>query len=214
MRHQLLLRYYELLLSLDVLAQAAEVKTLMGYINTLERYAKRFENKPSKKEAGKKGRKNTADETTAAPTEDEADRVLALDWHNFARQQSETLHRLLHAKEELQKRLSRLECELNDILHAVELMELSETKEWELFSRLKENRCARRACKDTLLLLDTMGNATGCELADGRLTRLTDTLSNRTYTPRICKTLFSTEQKPRETELLKFYDFGTTFKED
>ena len=86
--------------------------------------------------------------------------------------------------------------------------------EWELFSRLKENRCARRACKDTLLLLDTMGNATGCELADGRLTRLTDTLSNRTYTPRICKTLFSTEQKPRETELLEFYDFGTTFKED
>lgn len=155
-----------------------------------------------------------ADETTAAPTEDEADRVLALDWHNFARQQSETLHRLLHAKEELQKRLSRLECELNDILHAVELMELSETKEWELFSRLKENRCARRACKDTLLLLDTMGNATGCELADGRLTRLTDTLSNRTYTPRVCKTLFSTEQKPRETELLEFYDFGTTFKED
>ena len=51
-------------------------------------------------------------------------------------------------------------------------------------------------------------------LADGRLTRLTDTLSNRTYTPRICKTLFSTEQKPRETELLEFYDFGTTFKED
>lgn len=32
LRHQLLLRYYELLLSLDVLAQAAEVKTLMGYI--------------------------------------------------------------------------------------------------------------------------------------------------------------------------------------
>ena len=50
LRHQLLLRYYELLLSLDVLTQAAEVKTLMGYINTLERYAKRFENKPSKKD--------------------------------------------------------------------------------------------------------------------------------------------------------------------
>ena len=106
LRHQLLLRYYELLLSLDVLAQAAEVKTLMGYINTLERYAKRFENKPSKKEAGKKGRKNTADETTAAPTEDEADRVLALDWHNFARQQSETLHRLLHAKERSEEHTS------------------------------------------------------------------------------------------------------------
>ena len=37
LRHRLLLRYYELLLSLDVLTQAAEVKTLMGYINTLER---------------------------------------------------------------------------------------------------------------------------------------------------------------------------------
>lgn len=72
LRHQLLLRYYELLLSLDVLTQAAEVKTLMGYINTLERYAKRFENKPSKKEAGKKGRKNTADETTADDIHPEA----------------------------------------------------------------------------------------------------------------------------------------------
>lgn len=72
LRHQLLLRYYELLLSLDVLTQAAEVKTLMGYINTLERYAKRFENKPSKKESGKKGRKNTADETTADDIHPEA----------------------------------------------------------------------------------------------------------------------------------------------
>ena len=72
LRHQLLLRYYELLLSLDVLTQAAEVKTLMGYINTLERYAKRFENKPSKKEAGKKRRKNTADETTADDIHPEA----------------------------------------------------------------------------------------------------------------------------------------------
>ena len=72
LRHRLLLRYYELLLSLDVLTQAAEVKTLMGYINTLERYAKRFENKPSKKEAGKKGRKNTADETTADDIHPEA----------------------------------------------------------------------------------------------------------------------------------------------
>ena len=72
LRHQLLLRYYELLLSLDVLRQAAEEKTLIGYNNTRERYAKRFENKPSKKEAGKKGRKNTADETTADDIHPEA----------------------------------------------------------------------------------------------------------------------------------------------
>ena len=40
LRYRILLRYYELLLTLDVMTQPNEVKTLMGYINTLERYAK------------------------------------------------------------------------------------------------------------------------------------------------------------------------------
>ena len=58
LRHQLLLRYYELLLSLDVLAQAAEVKTLMGYINTLERYASDSGISPRSKEPGRKDGKS------------------------------------------------------------------------------------------------------------------------------------------------------------
>ena len=37
LRYRILLRYYELLLTLDVMTQPNEVKTLMGYINTLER---------------------------------------------------------------------------------------------------------------------------------------------------------------------------------
>ena len=43
LRYRILLRYYELLLTLDVMTQPNEVKTLMGYINTLERYAKKYE---------------------------------------------------------------------------------------------------------------------------------------------------------------------------
>ena len=43
LRYRILLRYYELLLTLDVMTQPNEVKTLMGYINTLERYAKKNE---------------------------------------------------------------------------------------------------------------------------------------------------------------------------
>ena len=45
---------HELLLTLDVMTQPNEVKTLMGYINTLERYAKKYETKPVKKKSGKR----------------------------------------------------------------------------------------------------------------------------------------------------------------
>jgi len=45
LRYRILLRYYELLLTLDVMTQPNEVKTLMGYINTLERYARKYEKK-------------------------------------------------------------------------------------------------------------------------------------------------------------------------
>ena len=54
LRYRILLRYYELLLTLDVMTQPNEVKTLMGYINTLERYAKKYETKPVKKKSGKR----------------------------------------------------------------------------------------------------------------------------------------------------------------
>ena len=49
LRYRILLRYYELLLTLDVMTQPNEVKTLMGYINTLERYAKKYETNPLKR---------------------------------------------------------------------------------------------------------------------------------------------------------------------
>ena len=54
LRYRILLRYYELLLTLDVMTQPNEVKTLMGYINTLERYAKKYETKPVKKKSEKR----------------------------------------------------------------------------------------------------------------------------------------------------------------
>ena len=54
LRYRILLRYYELLLTLDVMTQPNEVTTLMGYINTLERYAKKYETKPVKKKSGKR----------------------------------------------------------------------------------------------------------------------------------------------------------------
>lgn len=54
LRYRILLRYYELLLTLDVMTQPNEVKTLMGYINPLERYAKKYETKPVKKKSGKR----------------------------------------------------------------------------------------------------------------------------------------------------------------
>ncbi len=54
LRYRILLRYYELLLTLDVMTQPNEVKTLMGYINTLERYAKKYEAKPVKKKSEKR----------------------------------------------------------------------------------------------------------------------------------------------------------------
>ena len=54
LRYRILLRYYELLLTLDVMTQPNEVKTLMGYINTPERYAKSMKQNPLKKKSGKR----------------------------------------------------------------------------------------------------------------------------------------------------------------
>ena len=45
LRNRVLLRYYAQLLELDIIEQTQEVKALMSSINTLERYARRYEPK-------------------------------------------------------------------------------------------------------------------------------------------------------------------------
>ena len=45
LRNRVLLRYYAQLLELDIMEQTQEVKALMSSINTLERYARKYEPK-------------------------------------------------------------------------------------------------------------------------------------------------------------------------
>ena len=45
LRNRVLLRYYAQLLALDIIEQTQEVKALMSSINTLERYARKYEPK-------------------------------------------------------------------------------------------------------------------------------------------------------------------------
>lgn len=47
LRNRVLLRYYAQLLELDIIEQTQEVKALMSSINTLERYARKYEPKES-----------------------------------------------------------------------------------------------------------------------------------------------------------------------
>ncbi|WP_443757621.1 hypothetical protein [Barnesiella intestinihominis] len=47
LRNRVLLRYYAQLLELDIMEQTQEVKALMSSINTLERYARKYEPKES-----------------------------------------------------------------------------------------------------------------------------------------------------------------------
>ena len=54
LRCEVLSRYYERLLGLDVINDRDEVKSIMTCINTLERYAKKYETKPVKKKSGKR----------------------------------------------------------------------------------------------------------------------------------------------------------------
>ena len=54
LRCEVLFRYYERLLGLDVINDRDEVKSIMTCINTLERYAKKYETKPVKKKSGKR----------------------------------------------------------------------------------------------------------------------------------------------------------------
>ena len=54
LRCEVLSRYYERLLGLDVINDRDEVKSIMTCINTLERYAKKYETQPVKKKSGKR----------------------------------------------------------------------------------------------------------------------------------------------------------------
>ena len=47
LRNRVLMRYYAQLLELDIMEQTQEVKALMSSINTLERYARKYEPKES-----------------------------------------------------------------------------------------------------------------------------------------------------------------------
>ena len=53
LRCEVLFRYYERLLGLDVINDRDEVKSIMTCINTLERYARKYEKKFSPKEANR-----------------------------------------------------------------------------------------------------------------------------------------------------------------
>lgn len=52
LRNRVLLRYYAQLLELDIMEQTQEVKALMSSINTLERYARKYEPKEPTVEPG------------------------------------------------------------------------------------------------------------------------------------------------------------------
>lgn len=52
LRNRVLLRYYAQLLELDIIEQTQEVKALMSSINTLERYARKYEPKEPAVESG------------------------------------------------------------------------------------------------------------------------------------------------------------------
>ena len=55
LRNRVLLRYYAQLLELDIMEQTQEVKALMSSINTLERYARKYEPKEPTVENGGSG---------------------------------------------------------------------------------------------------------------------------------------------------------------
>lgn len=100
-------------------------------------------------------------------------------------------------------RLSEEDLRSQDLLHYIELNEVSEAEAVDLVRRLKESRIKRREAKDVLHLLDLMkgaqDEAQAVERALGRLDR-------RVYTVRVDETLpdvIGKEERPQEKPVQK-----------
>lgn len=116
--------------------------------------------------------------------------------------------------EEADKETHRLDLEYGDLTHAIELAEVKKRDSSKVLAKLQENRRKRREAKDFIIKSEPLHAfiksrkqmATDLIALHGQMTRLSESLGRRTYTPRTFGSMAEAMEKAgittREAELL------------
>lgn len=87
--------------------------------------------------------------------------------------------------------MSKVDAEIEDILHAAEFYNLNACEGYKLYKMLREARIKRRKLKDYIEVVGYVENTTGKELAENKGSKSILGKMTREYTPRVLKELFN-----------------------
>lgn len=134
------------------------------------------------------------------PTEEEAKEdeassydLTELDWKEYLKKFSYIASNVRRYHDNLSDQLSQVDQKICDILHYIEMYDLSEEENLYVVEQLKTYREQRRKIKDTMLITDTFARHVGTSnnIAKCKETiRAIDGLERRKYTPRQLPELF------------------------
>lgn len=87
--------------------------------------------------------------------------------------------------------MSKVDAEIEDILHAAEFYNLNAYEGYKLYKMLHDARIRRRKLKDYIEIVGYVESATGKELAENKGSKSILGKMTREYTPRVLKELFN-----------------------
>lgn len=94
-------------------------------------------------------------------------------------------------RDALSYELSRVDAEIEDILHAAEFYSLNACEGYKLYKMLRDSRIRRRKLKDYIEVVGYIEGATGKELAEGKGSKSILGKMSREYKPRVLNELFN-----------------------
>lgn len=94
-------------------------------------------------------------------------------------------------RDTLSYELSRVDAEIEDILHAAEFYNLNACEGYKLYKMLRNARIRRRKLKDYIEVVGYIEGATGKELAEGKGSKSILGKMSREYKPRVLNELFN-----------------------
>ena len=94
-------------------------------------------------------------------------------------------------RDALSYELSRVDAEIEDILHAAEFYSLNACEGYKLYKMLRNARIRRRKLKDYIEVVGYIEGATGKELAEGKGSKSILGKMSREYKPRVLNELFN-----------------------
>ena len=94
-------------------------------------------------------------------------------------------------RDALTHEMSKVDAEIEDILHAAEFYNLNAYEGYKLYKMLHDARIRRRKLKDYIEIVGYVENATGKELAENKGSKSILGKMTREYTPRVLKELFN-----------------------